>query len=121
LTTDASVHDSQTPDGLLDSAYSGKKQEETIKKYQMNNKIHEKGTRNNPLTEAQKESNRKKSKTRARVEHVFGFIEGSMNRLQLNCIGLKRASVLASLIILTNNMFRYEQLTRLHGIIISNY
>ncbi len=69
----------------------------------MNNKIHEKGTRNNPLTEAQKESNRKKSKTRARVEHVFGFIEGSMNRLQLNCIGIKRASAMVSLINLTYN------------------
>ncbi|MFV0590447.1 MAG: transposase, partial [Draconibacterium sp.] len=57
-----------------------------------NNKVHEKGKRNSPLTEAQKESNREKSKTRVRVEHVFGFIGGSMNRLQLNCIGIKRTS-----------------------------
>lgn len=132
-TTSASVHDSQALDSLLDeekdkgcdlwadSAYGGEKQEETIKKYHMNNKVHEKGARNNPLTEAQKESNREKSKTRVRVEHVFGFIEGSMNRLQLNCIGYKRTAALVSLINLTYNMFRYEQISRLHGITMSNF
>jgi IS5 family transposase len=131
-TTSASVHDSQALDGLLDqekdkgcdlwadSAYTGEEQEKTIKKYHMNNQVHEKGTRNHPLTEAQKQSNREKSKTRARVEHVFGFIEGSMNRLQLNCIGLKRTSALVSLINLTYNLFRYEQIARLQGITMSN-
>lgn len=131
-TTDASVHDSQVLETLLneekdkdndlwaDSAYAGEKQEGTIKKYRMNNKVHEKGMRNNPLTEAQKESNREKSKTRARVEHVFGFIEGSMNRLQLNCIGYKRTAALISLINLTYNLFRYEQISRLKGITMSN-
>ncbi len=132
-TTDASVHDSQVLDNLLDqdkdngcdlwadSAYGGEKQEKMIKKYRMNNKVHQKGTRNNPLTEAQKKSNRQKSKTRARVEHVFGFIEGSMNRLQLNCIGYKRTAALVSLINLTYNLFRYEQIARLHGITMSNF
>ena len=131
-TSSASVHDSQALDELLDkekdigcdiwadSAYTGEEQENTIKKYRMNNKVHEKGTRNNPLTEAQKKSNKEKSKTRVRVEHVFGFIEGSMNRLQLNCVGIKRASGLISLINLIYNMFRYEQLVRLHGITMSN-
>lgn len=132
-TTPASVHDSQVLDDLLneekdsgsdlwaDSAYGGEKQEGTIKKYKMKNKVHEKGTRNNPLTEEQKASNKEKSKTRVRVEHVFGFIEGSMNRLQLNCIGLTRTKTLVSLINLTYNMFRYEQLVRIHGITMSNY
>tara|TARA_R110000782_G_scaffold237188_1_gene323662 strand:+ start:424774 stop:424935 length:162 start_codon:yes stop_codon:yes gene_type:complete len=41
----------------------------------MKNKIHEKGYRNKPLTDEQKENNTEKSKTRARVEHVFGFIK----------------------------------------------
>ena len=131
--TSASVHDSQVLDNLLeeekdvgcdiwaDSAYTGEEQDNTIKKYKMNNKVHEKGTRNHPLTEVQKESNKEKSKTRVRVEHVFGFIEGSMNRLQLNCIGIKRASALISLINLTYNMFRYEQLVRLQGITMSKF
>ena len=130
--TDASVHDSQTLDDLLDeetdkgkdlwadSAYTGEKQDETIDKYEMNNKVCEKGTRNNPLTEEQKANNREKSKTRSRVEHVFGFIEGSMNRFNMNCIGIKRATSTIGLINLTYNLFRYEQLVRLHGITMSN-
>lgn len=130
--TSASVHDSQVMENLLDedkdencdfwadSAYSGENQDNTIKKYKMNNRVNEKGKRNNPLTEQQKASNREKSKIRARVEHVFGFIEGSMNRLRLNCIGIKRTTAQVSLINLTYNMFRYEQLVRLHGITMSN-
>ena len=41
----------------------------------MLDEICEKGYRNHPLTEEQKESNRKKSSIRSRVEHVFGFEE----------------------------------------------
>ena len=88
--TDASVHDSKVLDDLLDeqdtgqdfygdSAYSGEEQEKVIAKHEMNNKTHEKGYRNKPLTEEQKANNREKSKTRARVEHVFGFMEQSIH------------------------------------------
>ena len=45
----------------------------------MKNKVHEKGYRNKPLTEEQKTNNHEKSKTRARVEHVFGFMEQSIH------------------------------------------
>jgi len=132
-TTPASVHDSQTLDELLDqekdkgndlwadSAYTGEEQEKIIKKYEMKNNVHDKGYKNKPLTGKQKENNRIKSQTRARVEHVFGFIEGSLNKFYLNCIGIKRASATIGLINLTYNMFRYEQLTRLHRITMSNY
>lgn len=131
--TTASTHDSQVLDGLLDqekdkdndlwidSAYTGEEQEKTIKKYQMKNHVHEKGVRGRPLTQEQKDSNREKSRTRARVEHVFGFMEGSMNRLYLNCIGLKRVTTIVGLINLTYNLFRYEQIVRLHGITMSNF
>ena len=36
--------------------------------------IHEKGYRNNPLTDKQKKRNKAKSKARVREEHIFGFI-----------------------------------------------
>jgi len=36
--------------------------------------VHKKGKRNKPLSDAKKKSNTKKSKIRARVEHVFRFI-----------------------------------------------
>jgi IS5 family transposase len=54
----------------------------------MENKEHEKGYRNNPLTEEQKANNREKSRTRARVKHVFGFMEQSMNGLMVCSVGI---------------------------------
>ncbi len=123
--TDASVHDSQPLDDLLteddagqdfhaDSAYTGEDQEKVISKYEMNNLVHEKGYRNKPLTDEQKASNKKKSKTRARVEHVFGFMEQSMKGLVVRSIGITRATGIIGLINLTYNLFRYEQVIRLN-------
>lgn len=123
--TDASVHDSQPLDNLLteddkgqdlhaDSAYTGEEQEKIIDKYEMNNKVNEKGYRNKPLTEEQKACNHEKSKTRARVEHVFGFMEQSMNGLFLRSVGIVRAKGIVGLINLTYNLFRYEQVIRLN-------
>jgi IS5 family transposase len=125
VVTDASVHDSQPLDDLLttkdkgqplhaDSAYTGEEQEKVIEKYKMINQVHEKGYRNKPLSEEQKEKNKKKSKTRARVEHVFGFMEQSMNGLALKSVGIKRASGIIGLINLTYNLFRFEQVARLN-------
>ena len=107
--TDASVHDSQPLDDLLteddegqdfyaDSAYTGEEQEKVISRYKMHNKVNEKGYRNKPLTEKQRASNREKSKTRARVEHVFGFMEQSMNGLYLRSVGIVRATGIIGLI-----------------------
>lgn len=97
-----------------DSAYTGINQEETIAKYEMINKIHEKGYRNKPLTEEQKKNNTEKSRTRARVEHVFGFMEQSMNGLKLKSIGIARSTGIIGLINFTYNLFRYEQVIRLN-------
>jgi IS5 family transposase len=119
--TSANVHDSQMVDILLDeddkgeplygdSAYFGKPQEEIISGNEMVNQIHEKGTKNNPLTEQQKESNREKSRIRSRVEHIFGFMENSMNQMYIQCIGIKRATAVIGLMNLTYNMFRKTQL-----------
>lgn len=119
--TSAEVHDSQVMDNLLDendkgedfyadSAYTGKNQEEIIKAKEMNNLVHEKGTRGKPLNEEQKKSNQQKSKTRARVEHIFGFMEMSMNGMYINSIGIKRAKGIVGLMNLTYNFFRKIQL-----------
>jgi IS5 family transposase len=128
------VHDSQATDDLLnendegqelyaDSAYTGETQEETIALCKMINKVCEKRYRNNPLTEEQKNKNTEKSRTRARVELVFGFMEQSMNGLKLTraianrqskSIGIVRATGIIGLINLTYNLFRYEQVIRLN-------
>lgn len=122
VVTEASVHDSQALDPLLDeedagqelhadSAYTGELQEETIERNGMKNQVCEKGYRNCALTDAQKQSNREKSKIRARVEHIFGFMEGSMNGMYLQSIGIKRITGIIGLMNLTYNMFRKIQLT----------
>ena len=119
--TDASVHDSQETENLLtendkgqplhaDSAYSGEPIAKIVEEKEMINRIHEKGYKNKPLTDEQKASNKIKSRTRARVEHIFGFIENSMNGPFIRSIGIKRATAIIGLMNLTYNMFRYMQL-----------
>jgi IS5 family transposase len=126
LVTDASVHDSQATSTLLnekdkgedffaDSAYSGEPQEVIIEEKGMSNQVCEKGTRNHPLTEEQKASNREKSRVRSRVEHIFGFMENSMNAMYIQCIGIQRATAIIGLMNLTYNMFRKIQLSALSG------
>ena len=119
--TDASVHDSQVLENLLDekdadedfsgdSAYSGENQRDIISQKEMNDKTCKKGYRNNPLTEQEIATNREKSRIRSRVEHVFGFMEGSMNGMNLYAIGIKRVEGLVGLMNLTYNMFRKIQI-----------
>ena len=128
--TDASVHDSQPLEDLLgkkdkgqplyaDSAYTGEEQEKAIKKVRMINQVHEKGYKNKPLTKKQKKSNRKKSKFRARVEHVFGFMEMSMKKMYIHSIGIVRATGIIGLMNLTYNLIRSIQVRNLRGISVS--
>jgi len=123
--TDASVHDSQALCDLLakkdkgqglhaDSACTVEEQDRVIEEYEMKNRVHEKGYRNRPLIEEQKANNTERSKIRARVEHVFGFMEQRMNGLVLRSVGMGRASGIIGLINLTYNLFRYEQIKRLN-------
>jgi len=122
--SDASVHDSQILEDLLeeddshhevygDSAYSGTPLKKILDARNIRSRIHEKGYRNNPLTEAQKEKNRKKSKVRARVEHIFGYIHNSMNGATIRSIGKERAEAIIGLMNLTYNMNRCLQLQRI--------
>jgi IS5 family transposase len=119
--TDASVHDSQVLESLLedhdsyedlygDSAYRGETQQNSISEKEMIDKTCKKGYKNNPLTEQDKAINREKSRIRSRVEHIFGFMEGSMNGMNLYAIGIKRIEGLVGLMNLTYNMFRKIQI-----------
>lgn len=119
--TDASVHDSQTTEELLtekdkgqplyaDSAYTGEEQEKVYKKKKVINKVIDKGYRNKPLSEKQKASNKEKSRIRARVEHLFGFMENSMNGSFVRTIGLARAKAKIGMMNLTYNICRCVQL-----------
>jgi IS5 family transposase len=119
--TDASVHDSNETDKLLnetdkgepfyaDSAYSGAPQEVIIEEKGMVNQVCEKGAKNRPLTDEQIAKNREKSRVRCRIEHIFGFMEMSMNGMHIYNIGIKRATAVIGLMNLTYNMFRKIQL-----------
>jgi len=100
-----------------DSAYQSNKIETFLQANGCESHIHEKGYRGHPLTEAQKESNNSKSKIRARVEHIFGFMTNSMsNGLFMKSIGKERIESLIGLLNLTYNLFRYEQLVRLQKV-----
>ena len=78
----ANVHDSHEVPNLLhgaetrlygDSAYRGKAQRERLKTIAPNAKdfTNKRAYRNNPLTEADKATNRRKSSVRSKVEHPF--------------------------------------------------
>jgi IS5 family transposase len=120
--TDASVHDSQklaelveTVDGTVyaDSAYRSAAAEAMLAQKQVTSRIHERAYRNRPLSDAQKESNRQKSKIRARIEHVFGYMSQSMKGFYLRYIGRRRNTAAIGLINLIYNLARYEQIVRL--------
>ena len=127
-TTTAKVHDSkvvteiteETDKGqnlFLDAGYEGK--EDEVKKAGMNPVICEKGHRGHPLTDEQKTNNRTKSKTRCRIEHIFGFMEGAMNGCLVRSIGMIRATAAFDLMCLVYNMFRYVQINKYQPYLIS--
>jgi|WetSurMetagenome_2_1015567.scaffolds.fasta_scaffold00046_16 IS5 family transposase len=82
----AEVHDSNVLEPLLnpdntnadvfaDSAYHSAKAEERLEYLWYRSRVCVKGTRGAPLTEARLAQNRRKSKVRSRIEHVFAQIE----------------------------------------------
>jgi len=123
--TSAEVHDSQPTEKLLraedhgqelhaDSAYIGESIDKILKEKGIIPQIIERAFKGKPLTDEQKENNRIKSKTRSRVEHVFGFVTNSMNDFYIQSIGFRRARGIIGLINLLYNMCRYEQIVRLN-------
>jgi transposase, IS5 family len=93
-----------------DSAYRSEAIEQLCRSKNIQSNIHEKGYRGNPLTKRQQQRNRKKSKTRARVEHIFGFMTNSMNQMYLHYRSFVRNQAAIGLMNLTYNVFRLVQL-----------
>ena len=118
--TPANVHDSQPMPAMInktdkavyaDSAYWGSVVAEALPDT-VENHIHERGTKKQPLTEEQKASNRIKSKTRCRIEHIFGFMTGSMHGITVRSVGIDRAEFNIGLTNLIYNLCRFEFLNR---------
>lgn len=100
--TDAAVHDSQVLGKLLDagnpsgglwadSAYLSVLIVEVLTLMGFEPHINEPAYRNRPFTEEQKAANRERSKTRAKVEHIFGDLLTSMGGKRVHSIGWARA------------------------------
>ena len=122
--TDASPHDSQKLDDVLDptntskevwadSAYRSAAIEQRLKEKGYRSRIHRRAARNRPLSQTQEAANTVRSKVRARVEHVFGHQENSMGRKIVRTIGMARARFKIGMMNLGYNIRRLVQLERL--------
>ena len=122
--SDAAVHDSQRLDGLLtkantsadvfaDSAYRSAETEAGLRVRGFRSRIQVRATRNHPLSERQVEANRKKSRIRVRIEHVFGAQETSTGSRLVRTIGIVRARAKIGLQNLVYNIRRLVTLERM--------
>lgn len=122
--SNAAVHDSQKLDGLLnkgttsqdvfaDSAYRSAETEAKLKARGFKSRIHVRATRGHPLSKAKAEANRKKSRIRARVEHVFAAQQTSPGGRIVRTIGIIRAQTKIGLQNLVYNIRRLVALDRM--------
>lgn len=123
VVTTASRHDSQELEVLAelmpedateddrglwaDSAYRSAQGEAMLAVKRIVSHVHERAYRNKPLTEEQKARNTEKSKTRARVEHVFGHVVTSMGGWMIHTLSLARAKMKITFKNLAYNMQRF--------------
>lgn len=102
VVTDAAVHDSQVLGELLDidnpderlwadSADRSEARLDVLEWMGFAPLFNERAYRNAPLSDEQKATNRERSKTRAKVEHVFGSWVSSSGGKLLRTIGIDRA------------------------------
>ena len=119
-TTPANRHDSQVFEELLDeednailadSAYLSEENDQELLDRNLENFVMLKAHRNKPLSAADEEYNKKVSRIRVRVEHVFGRMK-AMGADYCRKIGITRAKQHNSLANLTYNMDRYAFLTQ---------
>ena len=117
VVTSAEVHDSQVLEELLDeenssrdlwadSAYRSAEREQQLREQGYRSHIHRKGHRGRKLNVREQEANRKRSRVRARVEHVFAQQQQRLVRT----IGKERAVVKIGLMNIVYNMRRWAYL-----------
>jgi len=115
--TPASVADNQVIDVLLDpentsadiwadAAYRSKAQEAKLKAAGYRSHVHTKGQANKPVSACQQRANRKRSKVRSRVEHVFAAQQAMGGKL-VRTIGLERARVKVAMMNIVYNLKRW--------------
>ena len=93
-----------------DSAYRSKAIEAEIKARGLTSRVHRKASRHRPLHDWEKTGNQRRSRFRARVEHIFGAQRNDMGGTLVRSIGLVRARARIGLKNLAYNMRRLVQL-----------
>jgi len=119
LVTPANVHDSRAFLDLLseehkgkeiyaDKAYYSEKIEKLLKKKGVISQIHNQVKPSNPNKQQIDIENNIKSKTRCRVEHIFGSMVTSMKDGLIRAIGIERVKAIIGIKNLIYNMLRYS-------------
>ena len=121
--TSAEVNDSQVFIELLsentskavwaDSAYRSEEHEIGLDAMGYRSHVHKKGQKNQPLSERDKRANSKRSKVRARVEHVFGSITNEQGGLYSCVINKARNQVKIGMMNVVYNMRRFVTLNKM--------
>lgn len=115
--TPASVSDNSVLDVLIDpdntsadlwadAAYRSKAQEERLKAEGYRSHIHTKGQASKPVSACQQRANRKRSRVRSRVEHVFAA-QQAMGGKRVRTIGMARARVKVAMMNIVHNLRRW--------------
>ena len=115
--TTASVHDGTMLEAVLDpknngrsvwgdSAYRSADNAELLAEKGLVDRIHHRAWRERPLTAAQEATNQRRSRIRARIEHVFGGFFQRLPSKRIRCVGLARAAAVIGLKNLVYNLTR---------------
>lgn len=124
VATAASEHDSKPTKQLVDesdrgqtlhadSAYIGKGVKRVMRKYNLKDRVIKRNVRGKKISKWQDTINRKNAKVRARVEHVFGIMEGCLHGMRSRAVGFLRNEAYIIFSGLVYNLIRYEQIKRL--------
>ena len=100
-------------DLFADSAYIGKGVKRVMRKFGMKDKVIKRNTRGKKISKWQETINKKNSKLRVRVEHVFGYMEECLHGMSSRVVGFARNAAYNTLTNLVYNLCRYEQVMRL--------
>ena len=106
--TDASIHDSQKFDGLVNQSNTARDvyADSALRPRGLRSRIHQRASRGNALSKAEEDANRQNSKVRVRVEHVFGAQQNSLGGRIVRTIGIVRAKAKIGLQNLAYNIRR---------------
>jgi IS5 family transposase len=114
VATAANVHDRRVITDLLhgsetrvygDSAYSGKVEAIREKSPRTRAFINKKGYRNRALTNQDRETNRRKSSVRSRIEHIFGTVKGFFGFKKVRYRGLAKNENCFNVLFALSNLF----------------